>query len=434
MTLSRYDEWTGVTSPDTNANRNYGLYAFRNPSTTYPRAFWHPGIGIWQYDSAGVGAPFTAAERIDVSAVARDVASRMAGAWCAATGTAAQRRQAAWQPWWAGDPSCSGCETAYQDLVATGGPSLVSGISATGGMVQRSCTIDAGPAEPCWFVDPAVAEGATGWRFQPDGYGDPTRAPTPLSYPFYVLKRGGYEERHWLRADTLYSIDISGRRLLGKNARPRDSQAGSGLTWASYSGLCDLATGKGACDAHPPEGKTYRSLDIVGTRTDLVGDINGDGRDDIVWYGRGSTPDQVWLGQADGSFTAVPFSISGDYEPLIGDIDGDAKAEIVWYGVGSVPDYVSEWTGSTFTAVPFSANGVYVPVLADLFGDGSSRVIWYAPGTPADYLSTWSGTTFTAAPLDIRGQYHPITGQFDAGGQDVLWVDPTAKPDPFWHG
>ncbi|MBX3287147.1 MAG: hypothetical protein KF703_17500, partial [Actinobacteria bacterium] len=59
MTLSRYDEWNGVMSTTTNVSANYGLYAFRDPYTAYTRAYWHPGIGIFQYDSAGVGAPYT---------------------------------------------------------------------------------------------------------------------------------------------------------------------------------------------------------------------------------------------------------------------------------------------------------------------------------------------------------------------------------------
>ena len=74
----------------------------------------------------------------------------------------------------------------------------------------------------------------------------PTVAPAPLSKPFYVLDRGITEERHWLRVDTGYAIDIKAVRTIGKNARPRSTQAGSGLTWSSSSALCDLTTACGA--------------------------------------------------------------------------------------------------------------------------------------------------------------------------------------------
>jgi hypothetical protein len=40
MTLSRYDEWNGTFATTSNAAANYGLYAFRTPSTPYPRCFY----------------------------------------------------------------------------------------------------------------------------------------------------------------------------------------------------------------------------------------------------------------------------------------------------------------------------------------------------------------------------------------------------------
>ena len=81
MTLSRYDEWNGVFSTTMGTpENNYGLYAFRDPSTVYRRAFWSPGIGIWQYDSAGLGAPLTTTEAMDVSTVSGDVARVMSRA------------------------------------------------------------------------------------------------------------------------------------------------------------------------------------------------------------------------------------------------------------------------------------------------------------------------------------------------------------------
>lgn len=261
MTLSRYDEWSGVRADDTNRNANYGLYAFRDPQTSYRRAFWHPGIGIWQYDSAGVGAPYTAIERMDVGVVAADVAAGMAARYCSPSTTVVghgppfsdlERRYSAWAPW--GYP-CTACELEFQSMVASSpafaSVTLVEGISLTGGAVARSCALpDVGSPLPCWYVDPSVGviEGATAWAtIDPTG-GSPTVAPTPLALPFYVVDRGTHEERHWLRADTGYAIDISGRRQIGRNARPRSNQPGSGIEWSATSGLCDRTEGRGSCD------------------------------------------------------------------------------------------------------------------------------------------------------------------------------------------
>jgi len=264
MTLSRYDEWNGVYATTDNRSANYGLYAFRNPKTGWVRAYWHPGIGMWQYDSAGVGAPYTAIESMDVRVVAVDVAKGMATRYCspsassvghAAPFSAQERRDSAWRPWWSGGAKgCPLCQNEFARMTATKpyfrNIRLVAGISPVGGAVRRICSIpgQAGAVE-CWYVNPSVGviQGATGWAtVRIDGYLDPVKAPAPLSRPFYVVKRNGKEERYWIRADTGYSIYISASRTLGKNARPVNNPAGSGLTWTK-TGLCDLTMHRGAC-------------------------------------------------------------------------------------------------------------------------------------------------------------------------------------------
>lgn len=264
MTLSRYDEWNGVYATTDNRSANYGLYAFRNPKTGWVRAYWHPGIGMWQYDSAGVGAPFTAIESMDVRVVAVDVAKGMAIRYCTpsptsvghdAPFTAQERRDSAWRPWWSkGYKSCPLCQRDFGDMTASKpyfrNIKLVDGISPVGGAVRRTCTVPGQTTRvECWYVNPSVGviQGSTSWAtVQIDGYLDPVKAPAPLSRPFYVVKRNNKEERYWIRADTGYSIDISASRTLRKNARPVDNPAGSGLTWTK-TGLCDVTMRRGNC-------------------------------------------------------------------------------------------------------------------------------------------------------------------------------------------
>jgi hypothetical protein len=204
---------------------------------------------VFQYDSAGVGAPYTAAELMDVSTVARDVAAGMAARYCAAGGNtaAAGARAAAWQPW-AALGGVAKSERFYQDMLAPGAApfariGLVGGIEKGGGMQARTCRLS-GRALQCWLVDPALAQGADWWAKDDPTGGARAGGEAPLPAPFYVVKRGGFEERHWLRQDTGYAVDISGRRLLGQNARPRDGQPQSGVQWSATSGLCDTARPK----------------------------------------------------------------------------------------------------------------------------------------------------------------------------------------------
>jgi len=255
MTLSRWDEWTGVKSGSNNMNANYGLYAFRDPhGTPYRRAYWTPGIGIFQYDVAGVGAPYTAAEMMNVEFIARDVAAGMAKRYCASPGDGYTKRAAAWRPW-SGLGGVAKSEALLQEMVGLGRPAfstigLVDGIDNTGGMAARTCVF-AGEELPCHYVDPAEAQGADWWATDYPSGGAVASGEAPLTAPFYVLKRKGYEERHWLSEDTGYRIDVRARRRLGQNARPMDGQPASGLQWIEGTDLCDTARPEMGCAPEP---------------------------------------------------------------------------------------------------------------------------------------------------------------------------------------
>jgi len=255
MTLSRWDEWTGVRSGSNNMHANYGLYPFADPATPYPRAYWTPGIGIFQYDSAGVGAPYTAAELMDVQYIAGDVAGGMAGRYCAAGGDDYARRAAAWQPW-SGLGGIAKSEALFQEMLGLDAPAwsrigLVDGIENGGGMVARIC-VTSGQTLPCWYIDPSKAQGANWWALDDPSGGAPGSGEAPLPAPFYVIERDGFEERHFMSIDTGYPQNLAGRRQLGLNARPRDGQPGSGIQWYDASDVCDTARPEMGCAPPPP--------------------------------------------------------------------------------------------------------------------------------------------------------------------------------------
>ena len=216
MTLSRWDNQAGLHSFATVAGQ--------------PRAFWHPGVGMWQFDSAGLGAPFTAAQSIDTFVVSAQTAATMASRWCTSRSLAYV---------WAPGFGCgtSTCRTIVDAIYRRATDRLVgvnrdTGVSSRGGMTRHTCT---GPARPgeftCWRVDPALAQGYAG--FTASGFG-----PAPLTAPFFVYAANGREYRHWLRADTGYRRGVWASRPLGANAR-------TGLTWHRGDGLVDLGGGTG---------------------------------------------------------------------------------------------------------------------------------------------------------------------------------------------
>ncbi|WP_029138193.1 FG-GAP repeat domain-containing protein [Nakamurella lactea] len=503
MTLSRYDEWTGVRAGNTNINANYGLYAFRNPNTSYKRVFWHPGIGIWQYDSAGIGAPYTAAERISTGFLAPKVAADMAGAYCTSTQTTEQgKRYDAWYPWylscdtdpeWTGsqvNPNATYCEQIYQGLMQKNFSNVTrtAGISSYGGEVQHTCVLNGVDSYPCWLVDPTKAQGATWWatRTPLDG-GAPNRTTspvTPISTPFYVIKRNGLEQRYWLAEDSGYARDVTGTRVLGKNARPKDNQSGSGVTWSYGTGLCDVNLVRGACGPRvAPPGVHSTKESVTGTYQVIPLDVDGNGLDDLLYYGPGAAKDSLWLNLGSGNFRSVTTNIPGVYQVIPLDADGNGRddlflynsttgssslwlsrgdgtfaatsvqapkglrivaldhnrnhrQELLMYGPGGAADAYWEWTGSGFRSTKLSIGGNYRPLVGDFDNNGTDDLLFYAAGNAQDYLWLYAGSgALVSRPVTVNGSYQPLVADLDGDGKDdVFWYGPGAAPDSVWFG
>jgi hypothetical protein len=137
------------------------------------------------------------------------------------------------------------------------------------------------------------------------------------------------------------------------------------------------------------QSSTYNIDDIL-TQT---GDFNGDGLQDIILYSYSSSDApviSVSLSNGDGTFKqAVPIQLPNSPLQLpanvaVGDVNGDGKQDLViaYEGDGSagVPSgyYVAlgngDGTFQTATFVPYG-NELYIPVLADVNGDGNPDLI-----------------------------------------------------------
>lgn len=446
MTLSRYDEWNPAYHPTlSNLGANRSLYAQRDPYTAYPRVYWHPGIGIWQYDSAGLGAPFTAVERMDARVIAPTVASRILTRYCnakAAGQSDLNARKASWADW-VGCAS-SGCEQVFQELAQNSFSQmrLLSGIDRLGGTELRTCSLPGRGQFACAYVDHTKAQGARWWAVNstpvPINDGDPTDPPAPLSTPFYVFELDGKEHRHWLSADSGYPASFSATRTLGRNARYRTDQAGSGLTWSSSSSLCDVSATRGACVPTAPAGISSAPIAVGGSYRALSLDVDGDGRGDVLWYAPGPAADSLWLGQGGGSFSSVPTSISSDYDDVLtGDFTGDGRDDVVWYKRSSGQAFLWRSLGDgAFASVSLYPGAQRHPLALDVDGDDDLELFWYGPGGLSDRLWDWHGGAsggFLATAQPVNGVYQPFVGDFDGNGRDdIFWYAPGPGPDPVW--
>lgn len=226
MTLSRWDTQAA-------------LYAFGNTSTQFRRAFWHPGIGMWQFDSAGFWN-LTTAQAISSNNSANAAAKVLADRFCASTAAdAMDRMRFAWSPWYACATGATVCISIFNELFVNNTFTNVvrdPSVGRLGGMVARTCRIGGVTQVPCHRVDPAAAQGYAAWAI-------PAAGPTPVSSPFYNYVIGDIEYRYWAAADTGYTVSVLAFKRITANAR-------TGLTWQTATpatAVCDVNAGIGDC-------------------------------------------------------------------------------------------------------------------------------------------------------------------------------------------
>jgi hypothetical protein len=163
----------------------------------------------------------------------------------------------------------------------------------------------------------------------------------------------------------------------------------------------------------------------------LVGDFNGDGKDDIATFTRGETAD-VFVALSDGRRFVQNgwkwhdhFAIGAE-RPAVGDVNGDGRDDIVTFTGGAAADvYVSLSDGTKFVQDGWKwhddlAGGTAKAALGDVNGDGRDDVISFSGGKATVALSTGSafGTATTWHENFAIGDEVPGVGDFNGDGRD----------------
>ncbi len=171
----------------------------------------------------------------------------------------------------------------------------------------------------------------------------------------------------------------------------------------------------------------------------LAGDFDGDGKTDIVTFTRGTLGD-VYVALSDGGkFVGDSQQWHGDFAfgeeiPAVGDFDGDGKDDIAVFTRGTTASvYVALSDGKKFVGSGAKwhgrfAGGAEVPVVGDFDGDGKDDIACFTRGTTGDVFVAFSdGGKFVGDSLQWHGDFAfgdeiPASGDFDGDGKDDIAV------------
>jgi hypothetical protein len=220
----------------------------------------------------------------------------------------------------------------------------------------------------------------------------------------------------------------------------------------------DTASGAGRGDVYVAlsngsgfgAGQIWHNLFSIGNEIPMVGDFNGDHKDDIVTFLRdaatGASRGDVCVALSTGSgFGAGQiwhdyFSI-GNEIPMVGDFNGDGKDDIATFlrstasGAARGDVYVALSTGSGFGAGrkwhDYFAIGNQIPMVGDFNGDGKDDIAAFVRDTSFGagrgdvYVATSTGSAFAGTGVKWHeffgvGNEIPMVGDFNGDGKDDI--------------
>ena len=152
----------------------------------------------------------------------------------------------------------------------------------------------------------------------------------------------------------------------------------------------------------------------------VSGDLNGDGRTDVVLYNSSTGTMYACLANSSGQFPPCTYNYvsTGYTKALVADFNGDGKADILLYRASDAWCWLGLSNGDgtfTFQRVTSLPAGLDTATTGDLNGDGMMDALFYssAGGTMVSAMST--GTNLTATTQQMSSGYSSLV-LFDCNG------------------
>ena len=162
-----------------------------------------------------------------------------------------------------------------------------------------------------------------------------------------------------------------------------------------------------------------------------IGDVNGDGRPDLVTANNGSDDVSVLLGNGDGTFRPQARFAAGSspYSVAIGDVNGDGRPDLVTAnnGSGDVSVLLGNGDGTFQPQARFAAgSGPSSVAIGDVNGDGRPDLVTANAGSDDVSVLLNLGSTTFASPAQITASIRikPRVADLDSDGiADVIVSD-----------
>lgn len=179
-----------------------------------------------------------------------------------------------------------------------------------------------------------------------------------------------------------------------------------------------------------------------------IADINGDGRQDMVWNHMGATNQvRVGLSNGDGTFEMVspmthpdsPIEGWANYETVVGDFNGDGTSDLAWSYAGTAGNkvYLGLGNGDGSFGTPsvriLSASNLagYRAHVADTNGDGDDDLVFNRIGTT--YNDVYTAVSNGAGNFSLTStNRHPRTGDWSIYDTFVGDADANGREELYW--